>query len=118
MALISKMRSVFLLGYPQAPTRAPLGELRGPGGVETNTLLKIMYYINSRLFKSGDFKNVVSFAFRINSDPPRACTGVIIGGGDEAETYIPQKILCDISILGFPIVLISKMRSVFLLGSP
>ena len=65
MMLISKMRSVFVLGYPQTPTRVPLGELRGARGVEINK---------------------------------------------------PQKIKCDISILGFSIVGILKMRSVLLLG--
>ena len=49
MMLISKMRSVFVLGYPQTPTRVPLGELRGARGVEINKPLKIMLYINSRV---------------------------------------------------------------------
>ena len=41
MILISKMRSVFVLGYPQTPTRVPLGELRGARGVEINKPQKI-----------------------------------------------------------------------------
>ena len=42
MMLISKMRSVFVLGYNHTPTRAPLGGIRGARGVKTNTPLKIM----------------------------------------------------------------------------
>ena len=42
MMLISKMRSVFVLGYPQTPTRVPLGELRGARGVEINKPQKII----------------------------------------------------------------------------
>ena len=88
MVLISKKRLVFLIGYPQAPTRAPLGAREG---VEINKPLKIMLYINSMVFKSEDNKNDVIFAFEINSDPLRVHPGVIIGGG--AETYIPQKLM-------------------------
>ena len=91
MVLISKKRLVFLIGFPQAPTRAPLGGYGGPRGVEINKSLKIMLYINSRVFKSEDHKNDVIFAFEINSDPLRVHPGVIIGGG--AETYIPQKLM-------------------------
>ena len=83
------MKFVFLLGYPQAPTRSPLGKLWGArGGVEINKQLKIVLYINSRVFKSEDIMKEVSFAFRINSDPPRAGLGVIIVGDPDrgAET--------------------------------
>ena len=81
MVLISKKRLVFLIGYPQAPTRAPLG---GQGGVEINKPLKIMLYINARVFRSEDIKNDVIFGFGINSGPLRVHPlhpGVIIGGG-------------------------------------
>ena len=71
MMLISKMRSVFVLGYHQKPTRAPLGGIRGARGVKTNTPLKIMWYINSRVFNSWDFKNEISFPHRIPLEPPR-----------------------------------------------
>ena len=89
MVLISKKRLVFLIGYPQAPTRAPLGGQGG--GVEINKPLKIMLYINARVFRSEDIKNDVIFGFGINSGPLRVHPGVIIGGG--AETYIPQKLM-------------------------
>ena len=65
-----------------------------------------MCYINSRVFKSEDFKNEVNFAFRINLDPPKVHLEVIIGG--EAVTYIPQKIMSYINI-GFSKVEISKL---------
>ena len=55
--LISKMRSVFVLGYPQIPTRAPLGGIRGAKGVKINKPQKIMWYINSRASNDADFKN-------------------------------------------------------------
>ena len=77
MMLISKMRSVFVLGYPQTPTRVPLGELRGARGVEINKSLKIMLYINARVFRSEDIKNDVIFGF----GPLGVHPGVIIGGG-------------------------------------
>ena len=71
------------------------------------------------VFNSGDFKNEVSFAFRINSDPPKVCLGSIIGGGEWGEgglRPIYDKRLCDISILGLSIMLISKMRWFLFLG--
>ena len=64
------MRSVFLLGYPQTPTRASPGELGGGEGVaDTYTQQKTMKYINSGVPNSRDFKNEVSFPFRIHSRP-------------------------------------------------
>ena len=85
MVLISKKRLVFLIGYPQAPTRTPLGGQGG--GVEINKSLKIMLYINARVFRSEDIKNDVIFGF----GPLGVHPGVIIGGG--AETYMPQKLM-------------------------
>ena len=46
-----------------------------------NKPLKIMLYINSRVFKSEDIKNDFIFAFGIDSDPLRVYPGVVIGGG-------------------------------------
>ena len=39
------------------------------------------------VFKCGDFKNGISFSFRIPPDPPKGA----LGGGGGAETYKPQK---------------------------
>ena len=39
------------------------------------------------VFNGGDFKNGISFSFRIPSDPPKGAPG----GG--AEAYTPQKIM-------------------------
>ena len=74
------MRSVFLLGYTQTPTRALSGELLKGGrarGAETYTPQKIMKYINSGVPNSGDFKNKISFPFRIHSRPEQG----LLGGG-------------------------------------
>ena len=78
MVLISKKRLVFLR-IPSGPYK---GALRGPGGGgEINKSLKIMLYINARVFRSEDIKNDVIFGFGINSGPLRVHPGVIIGGG-------------------------------------
>ena len=61
------------------------------------------------VFNSGDFKNGISFSFRIPSDPAKGAWGGGLG---------PIKKSCDISILGLLIVGILKMRQVFLLGYP
>ena len=68
MVLISNMRLVCLIGYLQTPTSAPLGEAMpamGAGVDEINKPLKIMLFINSKVFKSEDIKNKVSFAGRV-----------------------------------------------------
>ena len=57
------------------------------------TSKKIMWYINSMVFNIGDFKNGISFSFRIPTDPPK---GASEGGGEAgrgAETYTPQMIM-------------------------
>ena len=51
-----------------------------------------MCYINSRVFKSEDFKYEVIFAFRIHSDPPMERQRGIIGGRKKkADKFAPQK---------------------------
>ena len=62
------------------------------------------------VFNGGDFKNGISFSFRIPSDPPK---GAWDGGGLRP---IHHKRSCDISILGLLTVGILKVRQVFLLG--
>ena len=91
----SKMRSIFLLGYPQTPTRASLGELGGGRGTETYTAQMIMWYINSGVMYSRDFKTKISFPLRIPSDPNKGVAGGARGGAGPqgAETYIQQKIM-------------------------
>ena len=66
------------------------------------------------VFNGGDFKNGISFSFRIPPHPPK---GASKGGeaGRGAETYTPQKIMKHINS-GVPNSGISKIRSVFLLG--
>ena len=89
----SKMSSFFLLGYPQTPTRASPAELgEGAGGAETYIQQKIMWYIKSGVFNSRDFKNEISFPFRILSDPNKSVAGGALGGRG-AETYTQQKIM-------------------------
>ena len=88
------MISVFLLGYHQIPTRASPGELWGGGQeAETYTPQKIMKYINSGVPNSRDFKNEVSFPFRIHSRPEQGRRWGSLGGGQGAETYTQQKIM-------------------------
>ena len=67
------------------------------------------------VFNGGDFKNGISFSFRIPPDPPKgaavaACAAVT------AKIEKTSKKSCDTSILWFSTVGISKMGSVFLLG--
>ena len=68
------------------------------------------------VFNSGDFKNGISFLFRIPPDPPKgASEGGRLGGGMRP---IHHKRSCDISIFGLLTVGILKVRHVFLLGYP
>ena len=69
------------------------------------------------VFNGGDFKNGISFLFRIPPDPPKGASkgGGGLGGGLRS---IHHKRSCDISILGLLIVGILKVRQVFLLGYP
>ena len=87
----SKLSSFFLLRYPQTPTRASPGELLGGRGAEPYTPQKIMKYINSGVPNSGDFKNKISFPFRIHSRPEQGHNQGSFGGG--AETYTQHKIM-------------------------
>ena len=109
---ISKMMSIFILGYPQ-----PLqGHPPGPGGwvwgARGGILPKIKCYVNFRVFNSRDFKNDVYFHFRLPPSPSRAPPGGGLGG--PVGVY-PQK-SSVMSILGFSIVGISKMISISILG--
>ena len=69
------------------------------------------------VFNDGDFKNGISFSFRIPPDPPKgaavaACTAV----REKLKKQVKKS--CDTSILWFLTVGISKMGSVFLLEYP
>ena len=105
------MISFFILGYLQPPKGHPQGG--GRGGFST-ILPKIMCYINSGVFNSGDFKNDLYFHFRVPPTPPR----VPPGGGLRGPEGVYHKKSSDMSILGFSIVGISKMMSIFILGYP
>ena len=69
------------------------------------------------VLNGGDFKNGISFSFKIPPDLPKgaavaACAAV------KAKVEKTSKKSCDTSILWFSTVGISKMGSVFLLGYP
>ena len=66
------------------------------------------------VFNGGDFKNVISFSFRIPPDPPKGAAIAVV----TAKIENTHKKSCDTSILWFSTVGISKMGSVFLLGYP
>ena len=70
------MISFFILGYLQPPKGHPQGG--GRGGFST-ILPKIMCYINSGVFNSGDFKNDLYFHFRVLPTLARSPPG---GGGE------------------------------------
>ena len=59
MVGISKIGSVFLLGYPQTLTKAPVGR----GG-------RAIVIYKFKIFEGEDFKNEIIFTFRITADPP------------------------------------------------
>ena len=81
------------------------GGLGGSIGGFSPILPKIICYINSGVFNSGEFKNNLYSHFRVTPTPTRARGG------------IPPKIKCyvnsRVSIVG-----ISKMISIFILGYP
>ena len=59
------------------------------------------------------------FLLGYTQDPKKGVAGGALGGGQEAETYTPQKIMKYINSGVTNIIAgISKMRSVFLLGYP
>jgi hypothetical protein len=74
------MISIFILGYPQPCKGAPGGGAWGARGGFSPTLPKIMCYINSEVFNSGDFKNDLYFHFRVPQTPTRASPGGGLGG--------------------------------------
>ena len=67
------------------------------------------------VFNGGDFKNGISFSFRIPPDPPK---GAAVATAVTAKIENICKKSCDTSILWFSTVGISKMGSVFLLRIP
>ena len=69
------------------------------------------------VFNGGDFKNGISFSFRI---PPYLHKGAADAAGAAVTAKIEKKVKksCNTSILLFSTVGISKMGSVFLLGYP
>jgi len=111
MVGISKMMSIFILGYPQPPQGRPRG---GAWGARGGIPPKIKWYVNFGVFNSGDFKNDVYFHFKVTPTPARAPPG---GGLGAPEGVYHQK-SSDMSILGFSMVGISKMMSIFILGYP
>ena len=108
---ISKMISIFILGYPQPPKGTPRG---GLGGARGGIPPKIKWYVNFGVFNSGDFKNDIYFHFRLPPTPKRVPPGGGLGGPD--GVYLQKSSV--MSILGFSLVGISKMISIFILGSP
>ena len=66
--------------------------------------------INSGVFNCGEFKNDLYFHFRVPPTPARAPWG-----GPEGVYHQKSS---DMSFLGFSIVRISKMMSIFILGYP
>ena len=69
------------------------------------------------VFKGEDFKNGISFSFRIPPDLPK---GDAVAASAAVTAQIEKKVKksCNTSILWFSTVGISKMGSVFLLGYP
>ena len=65
---ISKMGSVLLLGYPPDPPK-------GAAGVAVTARIEKLVNNHSMVFNSGDFKNGISFSFRILSDPAKGAWG-------------------------------------------
>ena len=50
-----------------------------------------MWYIDSRLLDGGEFKNKISFPFRLPSHPNKGVAGGAWGGEGVADTYTQQK---------------------------
>ena len=69
------------------------------------------------VFNSGDFKNGISFSFRIPPDPPKGAT-VAAAAVVTAKIENICKKFCDTSILWFSTVGISRTGSDFYLGYP
>ena len=87
------MRSVFLLGYPQTPTRASPGELSGKGrGAETYTQQKYSDKKNLGFSTAGISKVRSVFLLGHPQTPTRASPMELWRLGRGAETYIQQKI--------------------------
>ena len=76
-----------------------------------------MFYNDSRVFNSGEFKINLYFHFRVPPTPARAPPEGGLGGPEGGLVLHYQK-SCVISILRFSIVGISKMISIFTLGYP
>ena len=74
------MKSILAFRIHLDPPRArPWGIIGRRDGDLYTTTDNVIYQLNSRIFKSGDFKNEISFHFRIHSDPPRMRLVGIIG---------------------------------------
>ena len=100
------------------PLLSPGGELGGARGGFSPILPKIMSYIDSGVFNSGEFKNDLYFHFRVPPIPARAPTGRGVLGGAEGGLVLYYQKSFLISILGFSKVEISKMISILILGYP
>jgi hypothetical protein len=59
------MISIYFSVPPNPCKGDPGGGARGPRGGFSLTLPKIMYYINSEVFISGNFKNDIYFHLRV-----------------------------------------------------
>ena len=99
------------------PTEPWGGEAWGARGGFSPILPKIICYIDSGVFNSGEFKNDLYFHFRVPPIPARAPTGGVLGGAEGGLVLYYQKSFL-ISILGFSKVEISKMISILILGYP
>ena len=95
---ISKMISIFLLGYPNPCKGAP-------GGARGGIPPKIKCNVNFGVFSSWEFKNDIYFHFRLPPTPARAPPGGGLGGPE--GVYLQKSSV--MSTFGFSIVGISKM---------
>ena len=88
----------FHFRVPPIPARAPTGGgLGGSRGGFSPILPKIISYIDSGVFKSGDFKNDLYSHFRVPQTPARAPTG----GGAWGPEEVHHQNSSVMSILGF-----------------
>ena len=86
----------FPFRIPSDPNKGVAGGALGGGrGAETYTQQKIMWYIKSGVFNSRDFKNEISFPFRIPLDPNKGVAGRALGGKGGWDLYTTKENLIN-----------------------